>query len=85
MLSDPVNGCGLLYVNNSVDYSSGAVLTDPQGWGGGNNVVQTGFIIINKNWQQHLASEYDEAEDALFSLVRAAFQAGRHGFHAGAL
>ncbi|HWU75805.1 MAG TPA: TonB-dependent receptor [Rhodanobacter sp.] len=35
---------GLLYVNNSVDYSNGAVLTDPQGWGAGNNVVQTGFI-----------------------------------------
>ncbi|MFA6230013.1 MAG: TonB-dependent receptor [Rhodanobacter sp.] len=35
---------GLLYVNNSVDYGSGAVLTDPQGWGSGNNVVQTGFI-----------------------------------------
>lgn len=37
-------GNGLLYVNNSVDYGSGAVLTDPQGWGSGNNVVQTGFI-----------------------------------------
>ena len=35
---------GLLYVNNSVNYGSGAVLTDPQGWGSGNNVVQTGFI-----------------------------------------
>lgn len=37
-------GNGLLYVNNSVNYGSGAVLTDPQGWGSGNNVVQTGFI-----------------------------------------
>ncbi len=37
-------GNGLLYVNNSVDYSNGAVLTDPQGWGSGNDVVQTGFI-----------------------------------------
>jgi iron complex outermembrane receptor protein len=37
-------GNGLLYVNNSVDYGSGTVLTDPQGWGSGNNVVQTGFI-----------------------------------------
>jgi len=35
---------GLLYVNNSVDYGSGAVLTDPQGWGSGSNVVQAGFI-----------------------------------------
>ncbi|TAL84418.1 MAG: TonB-dependent receptor [Rhodanobacter sp.] len=35
---------GLLYVNNSVDYASGAVLTDPQGWGSGSNVVQTGFV-----------------------------------------
>ncbi|MDE2154676.1 MAG: TonB-dependent receptor [Xanthomonadaceae bacterium] len=34
----------MLYVNNSVDYGSGAVLTDPQGWGGGNDVVQAGFI-----------------------------------------
>jgi iron complex outermembrane receptor protein len=31
-------------VNNSVDYGSGAVLTDPQGWGAGSNVVQAGFI-----------------------------------------
>ena len=37
-------GNGLLYVHNSVDYGSGTVLTDPQGWGSGNNVVQTGFI-----------------------------------------
>ncbi|MHB1272039.1 MAG: TonB-dependent receptor [Rhodanobacter sp.] len=35
---------GLLYVNNSVDYGSGTVLTDPQGWGSGNDVVQAGFI-----------------------------------------
>ena len=35
---------GMLYVNNSVDYGTGTVLTDPQGWGSGNNVVQAGFI-----------------------------------------
>ena len=35
---------GLLYANDSVDYGSGAVLTDPQGWGAGSNVVQTGFV-----------------------------------------
>ncbi|MBQ4854433.1 TonB-dependent receptor [Rhodanobacter sp. B2A1Ga4] len=35
---------GLLYVNPSLDYTNGVVLTDPQGWGGGNDVVQAGFI-----------------------------------------
>jgi iron complex outermembrane receptor protein len=35
---------GLFYVNPSLDYGSGMVLTDPQGWGGGNDVVQAGFI-----------------------------------------
>jgi iron complex outermembrane recepter protein len=35
---------GLLYVNPSLDNIQGAVLTDPQGWGGGNDVVQAGFI-----------------------------------------
>ena len=37
-------GDGLFYVNPSLDYGSGMVLTDPQGWGGGNDVVQAGFI-----------------------------------------
>ncbi|WP_017462075.1 TonB-dependent receptor [Dyella ginsengisoli] len=37
-------GNGLLYVNPSYDYTNGIVLTDPQGWGGGNDVVQAGFI-----------------------------------------
>jgi iron complex outermembrane receptor protein len=37
---------GLLYVNTAQDYTQGLVLTDPQGWGSGNNppVVQAGFI-----------------------------------------
>lgn len=35
---------GLLYLNPSYDYTQGVVLTDPQGWGGGNDVVQAGFI-----------------------------------------
>ena len=35
---------GLLYLDPSLDYTSGVVLTDPQGWGGGNDVVQAGFI-----------------------------------------
>jgi len=35
---------GLFYVNPSLDYANGMVLTDPQGWGGGNDVVQAGFI-----------------------------------------
>lgn len=35
---------GLFYVNPSLDYSNGVVLTDPQGWGAGNDVVQAGFI-----------------------------------------
>jgi iron complex outermembrane receptor protein len=37
-------GNGLLYVNNSINYGSGTVLTDPQGWGSGSNLVQAGFI-----------------------------------------
>jgi len=37
-------GNGLLYVDPSQDYGSGMVLTDPQGWGAGNKVVQAGFI-----------------------------------------
>jgi iron complex outermembrane receptor protein len=37
-------GNGLLYVNPSIDYGSGVVLTDPDGWGAGSDVVQAGFI-----------------------------------------
>ncbi|MDA3914998.1 TonB-dependent receptor [Oleiagrimonas sp.] len=37
---------GLLYLQPALDYTSGMVLTDPQGWGGGATppVVQAGFI-----------------------------------------
>ncbi len=37
---------GLLYVDTAQDYTQGLLLTDPQGWGSGNNppVVQAGFI-----------------------------------------
>jgi iron complex outermembrane receptor protein len=37
---------GLLFVDPTLDYTSGLLLTDPQGWGSGNNppVVQAGFI-----------------------------------------
>lgn len=35
---------GLLYLNPSYDYTQGVMLTDPQGWGGGNDLVQAGFI-----------------------------------------
>lgn len=35
---------GLLYVDPSLNYGSGTVLTDPDGWGAGNDVVQAGFI-----------------------------------------
>jgi len=37
-------GNGLLYVNPSIDYGSGVMLTDPDGWGAGSDVVQAGFI-----------------------------------------
>jgi len=39
-------GNGLLYVDTAQDYTQGMFLTDPQGWGNGNNppVVQAGFI-----------------------------------------
>lgn len=39
-------GNGLLYVHPTLDYTQGLVLTDPQGWGSGNNppVVQAGFL-----------------------------------------
>ncbi|HEX7342039.1 MAG TPA: TonB-dependent receptor [Rhodanobacteraceae bacterium] len=35
---------GLLYVDPSMNYDSGIVLTDPQAWGAGSNLVQAGFI-----------------------------------------
>lgn len=35
---------GMLYLNPTLDYANGMVLTDPQAWGSGNNVVQAGFI-----------------------------------------
>ncbi|OOG54599.1 TonB-dependent receptor [Rhodanobacter sp. B05] len=35
---------GLLYLSPSLDYTKGVVLTDPQGWGAGSDVVQAGFI-----------------------------------------
>jgi len=35
---------GLLYLSPSLDYTNGVVLTDPQGWGAGSDVVQAGFI-----------------------------------------
>src|SRR5690348_14095449 len=38
------HGNGLTYFSPSLDYTQGVVLTDPQGWGGGNDVVQAGFI-----------------------------------------
>ena len=39
-------GSGLFYVDPAQNYTQGLVLTDPQGWGSGNNppVVQAGFI-----------------------------------------
>jgi len=35
---------GLLYLSPSLDYTNGVMLTDPQGWGAGSDVVQAGFI-----------------------------------------
>ncbi|PWK84702.1 TonB-dependent receptor [Fulvimonas soli] len=37
-------GNGLLYLDPSLDYGNGVVLTDPDGWGAGSDVVQAGFI-----------------------------------------
>ena len=37
-------GNGMLQLSPSLDYSQGVMLTDPQGWGAGNDVVQAGFI-----------------------------------------
>jgi len=37
-------GNGMLYVDPSMDYGSGMMLTDPEAWGAGNKVVQAGFI-----------------------------------------
>ncbi|TAL72304.1 MAG: TonB-dependent receptor [Rhodanobacter sp.] len=37
-------GNGMLYVNPTLDYTNGMVLTDPQGWGRSNHLVQAGFI-----------------------------------------
>jgi iron complex outermembrane receptor protein len=38
------HGNGMLYLAPSLDYTQGVVLTDPQGWGAGSDVVQAGFI-----------------------------------------
>ncbi|MBD8899598.1 TonB-dependent receptor [Rhodanobacter sp. DHG33] len=35
---------GMLYAVPSLNYTQGVVLTDPEAWGAGNNVVQAGFI-----------------------------------------
>jgi iron complex outermembrane receptor protein len=35
---------GMLYAVPSLDYTQGVVLTDPEAWGSGSNVVQAGFI-----------------------------------------
>jgi len=50
-------GNGLLYLDPALDYGSGAVLTDPQGWGAGGNpaVVQAGFINA-PHTDDHLAN-----------------------------
>ncbi len=37
-------GNGMLQLSPSLDYTQGVMLTDPQGWGAGNDVVQAGFI-----------------------------------------
>ncbi len=37
-------GNGMVNLNPSLDYTQGVVLTDPQGWGAGSDVVQAGFI-----------------------------------------
>jgi len=46
--TDTVNfselGNQLLWLSPSLDYTQGVVLTDPQGWGAGSDVVQAGFI-----------------------------------------
>lgn len=35
---------GMLYITSAPDYANGQVLTDPQGWGEGSDLVQGGFI-----------------------------------------
>jgi len=37
-------GNGMVYLSPSIDYANSSVLTDPNGWGSGNDVVQAGFI-----------------------------------------
>jgi iron complex outermembrane receptor protein len=37
-------GNGLLQLSPSLDYTQGVVLTDPQAWGAGSDLVQAGFI-----------------------------------------
>ncbi|WP_426702393.1 TonB-dependent receptor [Rhodanobacter sp. Col0626] len=37
-------GNGLLHVDPTLDYTDGQFLTDPEGWGAGNGLVQAGFI-----------------------------------------
>ena len=64
-------GNGLLYVNPSLDYAQQIVLTDPQGWGGGDNppVVQAGFINAPRT-NDYLASLRLSVEARLRRAVR---------------
>ncbi len=55
---------GLWLLSNALDYGPGqTVLTDPQGWGGGNNLVQGGFInmphVVDKISDFRLTLQHD--------------------------
>jgi len=54
---------GLFYFFPTLDYTQGVVLTDPQGWGGGNDVVQAGFINAPRtvDWLGTLAASMERS------------------------
>lgn len=63
---------GLLYLGSSLDYTQGVMLTDPQGWGGGNDVVQAGFInaphTVDSLANLRLAAERSFADGPIASV-----------------
>jgi len=64
---------GMLYAVPSLDYTQGVVLTDPQGWGAGNDVVQAGFInaprTVDYLANLRLSVERDFTSGPLSSMV----------------
>jgi iron complex outermembrane receptor protein len=72
----------LLYLNPTLNYTSGVVLTDPQGWGAGSDVVQAGFInaprTVDYLANLKLSAERDFASGPFSSLEFGVARSERH-------